>query len=425
MSRGAAVGGIAVLAVLSRLPALGRPGVLVFDEAFYAPDAADLLRWGSEHGQPVHPPLGKWLIAGGIRVFGFTPLGFRLPSVVAGAVLCALVVHVTERLTGRLDLAVAAGALMVLDGLVFVTSRLALLDVFVAVFVTAAFALTVAAWQSQPDHRRVRRMGIGAVAAVGVGIGVKWSAAPALLVVFTVLVVLDRRLVPPGRPRRRAWAITAAVTVMLPAAIYVLAFGPRELGHDRVGPRQLLAEQARVARFHRDLRPTNRYAASARSWLAQTAPAALYLLRCPAASATRASSGPCRGSGRRTEGRILAAPNPVVWLIGLAGAAAIGVLVCKGDRMAAIIVGFGATQWVPWLLTRRESYSFYAVTLIPFMVIAAGYSAASLPRRTRTAALAASVVLASAAFVLLLPIWTGRQLDPGRASALTSWPGWP
>lgn len=419
-----AVVGIGALAVVTRLPDLGRPGVLVFDEAFYAPDAADLVRWGSEHGQPVHPPLGKWLIAIGIRIFGFTPVGYRLPSVVAGGLLCALTVHVVDRLIGRLMLAVSAGLLLVVDGLVFVTSRLALLDVFVALFLTLAFAFLVAAWQSQPDRCLARRYGAGAVLAVALGIAVKWSAVPALLPVGVVLAVLDHRLVPPGHPRFRAWALTAALTLGLPLAVYLLAFVPREIGPDRIGPRAFLAEQTRIARFHRDLRPTNRYAVSARSWMAQTAPAALYLVQCkPASSPT--SDGVCRATNRRTEGRILATPNPVVWFLGLAGALCLGALAARGDRMAVIILGFGASQWVPWLLTRREAYSFYAVTLVPFLVIAVAYGAQRLPVRARAALALGSVALASAVFVLLLPIWTARAVSPHTATRLTAWPGWP
>ena len=41
----------------------------MFDEAYYPPQAAELLRWGFEYNRGytfiVHPPLGKWLIAAG------------------------------------------------------------------------------------------------------------------------------------------------------------------------------------------------------------------------------------------------------------------------------------------------------------------------------------------------------------------------
>ncbi|MEY2431693.1 MAG: dolichyl-phosphate-mannose-protein mannosyltransferase, partial [Acidimicrobiaceae bacterium] len=64
---------IAVPAVLvagtaaTRLPRLSTPRAFVFDEIYYAPDAAELLRRGVEKGGIVHPPGGKWLIALGIR----------------------------------------------------------------------------------------------------------------------------------------------------------------------------------------------------------------------------------------------------------------------------------------------------------------------------------------------------------------------
>ena len=52
----------------TRLPHLSTPRAFVFDEIYYAPDAASILRNGVEQGGVVHPPGGKWLIAGGIRL---------------------------------------------------------------------------------------------------------------------------------------------------------------------------------------------------------------------------------------------------------------------------------------------------------------------------------------------------------------------
>ena len=50
---------------VTRLPRLGRPRAMVFDEVYYALDAADLLRHGVE-SSPAHPPLAKWFIAAGM-----------------------------------------------------------------------------------------------------------------------------------------------------------------------------------------------------------------------------------------------------------------------------------------------------------------------------------------------------------------------
>ena len=61
---------------------------LLFDEAYYPPEAHELLTWGFEYNRGytfiVHPPLGKWLIACGIGLFGYDSFGWRFPSAVAG-----------------------------------------------------------------------------------------------------------------------------------------------------------------------------------------------------------------------------------------------------------------------------------------------------------------------------------------------------
>ena len=60
---------------------LTRPGVIVFDEMFYAQEACffayrsqDICGIGPG-AVSEHPPLGKWLISLGIQAFGWQPLG--------------------------------------------------------------------------------------------------------------------------------------------------------------------------------------------------------------------------------------------------------------------------------------------------------------------------------------------------------------
>ena len=80
--------GVAALAV--RLWGISYPRDLLFDEAYYPPQAAQLLTWGFEYNRGysfiVHPPLGKWLIATGEQLFGYDSFGWRFPSAVAGTI---------------------------------------------------------------------------------------------------------------------------------------------------------------------------------------------------------------------------------------------------------------------------------------------------------------------------------------------------
>ena len=129
------------------------------------PDALGILRFGVEHnyvsnrngmlvrGDPriftdggefvVHPPFGKVLIAAGEWLFGLSPFGWRFAAAVVGSLSILLLARIARRMTRSTLLGCFAGLLLALDGLEFVMSRTALLDIFVMFWVLAAFGCLV------------------------------------------------------------------------------------------------------------------------------------------------------------------------------------------------------------------------------------------------------------------------------------------
>ena len=83
----------------------------------------------------VHPPEGKWLIAGSIAVFGDHSFGWRFSSAVAGTLLVAVTYFVALRLFRRRGVAALTAFLLSIEGLALTMSRIAMLDVFLALFV--------------------------------------------------------------------------------------------------------------------------------------------------------------------------------------------------------------------------------------------------------------------------------------------------
>jgi len=96
---------LASLAFFLRRWNLGTPHAFSFDETYYAKDAWSLLNhgyvlryvedadktilngnvtglWLDEPSMIVHPEVGKWLIAAGIKVFGMDPTGWRMASAI-------------------------------------------------------------------------------------------------------------------------------------------------------------------------------------------------------------------------------------------------------------------------------------------------------------------------------------------------------
>src|SRR5690348_14331348 len=97
----------------------------IFDEQYYACDAKSLVTYGVEHstssngafctttGDPafvVHPPLGKWFIGLGEKLFGFTPFGWRFAAAMFGTLTVLLVIRIGRRMTGSTLLGGFAGS---------------------------------------------------------------------------------------------------------------------------------------------------------------------------------------------------------------------------------------------------------------------------------------------------------------------------
>src|SRR5918992_2163401 len=184
-----------------RLTRLDLPKAIMFDETYYAKDACFYLNLsqnvcGVESEQTlVHPPLGKWLLAGGIKLFGYDSFGWRFAAVIAGTITIALLYVVARKLLGSTLGAGIASGLLAVDLLHLVQSRIAMLDIFVPMFGLAAFLfllfdrdrlLGAASSAARLGLRRPWRVAAGAAA--GMAVASKWSGG--LFVISAIALAL-------------------------------------------------------------------------------------------------------------------------------------------------------------------------------------------------------------------------------------------
>ncbi|WP_242496390.1 dolichyl-phosphate-mannose--protein mannosyltransferase [Xylanimonas protaetiae] len=175
---------IVVLAAVTRLQNLGRPGSLVFDETYYVKDAFTLGRLGFEAQWPpdpnpafeagnvetylhtaayvVHPQVGKWLISLGMDLGGgaTSSAAWRLANAVVGILAVLLIIRIARRLFASTPMGLVAGLLFAVDGAAIVHSRVALLDQYVMFFALVAFGCLVM------DREWARRRLAGRVASI-------------------------------------------------------------------------------------------------------------------------------------------------------------------------------------------------------------------------------------------------------------------
>jgi dolichyl-phosphate-mannose--protein O-mannosyl transferase len=217
------------------LVGLTAPGEPYFDEVHYVAAARQLLAHGPPQN-PEHPPLVKELIAASMAVWGDNPFGWRYMSALFGAAALAGVYAWAVLLFDSRSAALWTTALTCVNQMLYVQSRVAMLDVFMVAFMIWAMVVVTASWRSQ----RVRLCFAATGVCLGLAIASKWvGLIPWLMIVGIVISVrilqnwkvsfADPTPADWYRPdlwqemRLRDWAVSL---VLLPAALYWLTFVP-------------------------------------------------------------------------------------------------------------------------------------------------------------------------------------------------------
>jgi dolichyl-phosphate-mannose--protein O-mannosyl transferase len=343
----------------------------------------------------VHPPLGRWLIAAGIRAFGNTPFGWRLASVMAGTLTVALLYVLARKLLRSPAAALTASGLLAVDVLHFIHSRIAMLDVFVALFVVAAVlfsvydrerALSTPAKESAGflGRLRDRPWRLAAGAAAGAAAASKWPGAfiiPALVLLTIGWEIAGRSgggsRGAATRVHREEGPSLAAAFLVVPALVYVASHAwtiPGSLlawpWSDGTWLRAFVDEQIFFYRFHATLTQAHRLHSPPWLWFSPIHPVVYY----------------SQFDGLRF--RIIAGiGNPFAWWPALLVLGYLAVRLLRGRGAAsaeAVIVGGFAAVYGPWLLLSgdRQPFQFYLLPAIPFMNLALAFAVVSVARRT-------------------------------------------
>lgn len=198
-----------VISTLVLLVCLDRPARLIFDEKFYVPAAMGILQQQKDENYQ-HPPLAKQLVALSIATFGDSPWGWRLASVVMGAL--ALVAIYQIALLGMSPYFAAVAVVLVFaNGLFFTLSRLALLEIFALSFTLLALSSLMRRFYGK------RAVGFVALCLPGVLFGLALSAKWSALVPLVLCVVGGLWL------RKYSWQQWAAFVVCV-LAFYLAPF---------------------------------------------------------------------------------------------------------------------------------------------------------------------------------------------------------
>ena len=395
LRRFAPISAILTFALSFRLWRLDSPKGYIFDEIYYAKNAYSLISSGVELDQEggaefvVHPPLGKWLIGIGIKLFGNNEFGWRSSSALFGSASVLLIYLIAKRLFKSEFLALSAALLMALDGLSLVMSRVALLDIFLMFFIllTFYFLLKENYWLS----------GL----AIGLGVSTKWSAA--FLIPVLLLLTLKLKELNLSQILKRAGQF-----IFLPMAIYLTSWigwfvsdkgWSRNSGSNPIS--SLWNYHFEILNFHTNLVEKHSYSANPWSWLVLGRPTSFYY-----------QSGDSCGAGKCAQ-EILAMGTPLLWWSAvIAVAITLGFYLKTVNKSAEIVLAGFAGTYLPWFFFQdRTMFYFYSITTLPFLILALIYCFDLLLKyRNYQRVIQFFILIVAINFIYFLPIYIGIEI---------------
>lgn len=474
-----------LIAAVLRFPTLGKIHQLIFDETYYVKQGYTLLREGYEkrwpekpdamftNGQPdvyletadfpVHPPVGKWMIAIGEWMFGIeSAFGWRFAAAVCGVLMVVMTARIATRLFRSPVIGGIAGLLLAIDGHHIVHSRTSLLDIFIAFWALAAFGALVA---DRDDFRArlAKALAKGKSAntiiwfrpwrfvfalSLGLAIGTKWSGIY-FAIVFCLLTVLwdfgARKTAGSTKPFLmgfwRDGVIAFFMLVPLTIVTYIASWYGWIVSDDAHGRTwaELNPDEAVVPgwlgslwkyhedmyEFHVNLSSEHTYQANPWAWVIQWRPTSFFY-ESPEASACGAD---------KCSHAILSVGNVAIWWAGgLAIFAALYFWLIERDWRAGAAISGVIGGYFPWFLYQgRTIYAFYSVAFEAFLIIALAYCLARIMgraeqsatrRRIGLAVVGTYLVVAVAISWFFYPIWAGEIItyDAWRARMwFSSW----
>ena len=412
---------IALVSFALRVTNLGSIKSFIFDELYYVDGARDLLAYGVEASgtEPefiVHPPLGKWMIALGIKLFGDNPTGWRITTALVGSLMILLIGLIAQRLFRNPLLAALASALAAIDGLGLVHSRTALLDNFLAFFILLA------------TYFFIRRNYWATGLILGLALATKWSALYFIAIIGLIALYrafshhTGRDLIRPTLERFTQFGL-------LPITVYLTSWSgwflsDRGWGRDHsTNPlTSFIFYHQQILGFHTGLTEKHTYEANPWSWLFMGRPTSFFYK-----SPTGCGSQTCSQE-------IIALGTPLLWWLAIAALALVvgmwirSFLTRHFDPAITIIIAGITAGYLPWFFFQdRTVFTFYAIVFQPFLILALVYATrAILLRFVRSGEIivATLFILIFLNFVYFLPIYLGDVITYEAWRSRMWFPSW-
>ncbi|MUT67657.1 phospholipid carrier-dependent glycosyltransferase [Paenibacillus sp. NEAU-GSW1] len=361
-----------------------------FDEIYHGRTALENIE-GVRAYENTHPPLGKLIIALGIKIFGLSPFGWRIMGTLFGIAMVPIMYLFALRLFRKTGYAAAATALLAAEFMHFTQTRIATIDVYGVFFIMLMFYFmhkyVLMNFYNTPLRKTLVPLCTAGVL-FGIGVASKWiviygGAGLAVMLFWSLFeryrqYAAAKRAIAAGSGQEddenfrrivklfpRNTIITLAVCVIfyvaVPAVVYGLSYIPvLNVQGDEYTAQRLVDYQKNMYHYHSELVATHPYSSQWWEWPFMKRPVWYY-------------SGDDVANPDYIS-TISAFGNPLIWWTGLF--ALLGALYfswkLRDKRVYVIWIAY-FSQYLPWMLVPRLTFLYHYFAMVPFMIMAIIY----------------------------------------------------
>ncbi len=353
-----------------------------FDEIYHARTAFEHINHVPSHYENTHPPLGKYIIGIGIRLFGMNPFGWRFMGTLFGVLMLPLMYILGKKLFKSTAMASITMLLMAFDCMHFSQTRIATIDSYPVFFILLMYFFMYLFYEKAETLSFKRACLYLALSGISFGLAIssKWIgfyAGAGLAILF--FIALCRRIRAKGYKALWLCALCLLFFVLVPFAIYYACYIPIHLDDGATNFFQnFWRYQKHMFSYHSTLKAEHSFGSPWYTWPFVVRPIWYY------------GNAPLGQSGITSS--IVGMGNPLLWWSGFAA-----ILSCMGyavysalrrrqaygkDSRISLFVSVGfLSQLVPWMVVTRVVFIYHYFASLPFTMLALAFWLDKLRRR--------------------------------------------
>ncbi|WP_238191386.1 glycosyltransferase family 39 protein [Paenibacillus sp. L3-i20] len=416
-----------------------------FDEIYHARTAYEHIE-GIVAYENTHPPLGKLIIALGIKLFGLNPFGWRIAGTVFGIAMIPIMYLMAKRIFKKTAYAAFAGGLLAVDFMHFTQTRISTIDVYGVFFIMLMFYFMnkYAAMNFYRQKIAATFVPLGLAGLFfGLGVASKWivlygGAGLAIMLAISLIerykeykaakrmlkrgttdtkmdeAVLRRMITVFPKYTLMTLAVCLIFYIAVPAGIYALSYIPvLSVMEGGFTLKALVEYQVHMFSYHSKLVSSHPFSSSWWEWPFIQRPLWYY-------------SGSELAAGMKST--IVAMGNPIIWWTGIITMLiTIPLSIKRRDKAVYMLWIAFLSQYVPWMLVTRETFIYHYFAMVPFSILSIVYIFMVIEEKKPAFSRIRNIFMLAALglFIMFYPALSGMTVSKWYVDTWLRWfPSW-